>query len=73
MCITAYCKMIPEQALELAKTSFVQCRRLGFDPWARKIPWKRKWLSIPVFLPGEFHGQEFGELQSMGLQRVRND
>ena len=32
-------------------------RRPGFDPWVRKIPWKRKQLSIPVFLPREFHGQ----------------
>ena len=22
-----------------------------------KTPWRRKWLSIPVFLPGESHGQ----------------
>jgi len=22
-----------------------------------KIPWRRDWLSTPVFLPGEFHGQ----------------
>ena len=22
-----------------------------------KIPWKREWQSIPVFLPEEFHGQ----------------
>ena len=22
-----------------------------------KIPWRRKWLPTPVFLPGEFHGQ----------------
>jgi len=21
------------------------------------IPWRRKWLSTPVFLPGELHGQ----------------
>ena len=27
----------------------------------------------PVFLPGEFHGQEPGGLQSMGLQRVGHD
>ena len=32
-------------------------RRWGFNPWVRKIPWKRKWQSIPVFLPGESHGQ----------------
>ena len=23
----------------------------------RKIPWRRKWQPIPVFLPGEFHEQ----------------
>ena len=26
------------------------------DPWVGKIPWRRKWQPIPVFLPGEFHG-----------------
>ena len=30
---------------------------LEFDPWVRKIPWRREWQPIPVFLPGEFHGQ----------------
>ena len=34
-----------------------QCRRCAFDPCIRKIPWRREWLSTPVFLPGEFHGQ----------------
>ena len=29
----------------------------GFDPWVRKIPWKRKWQPIPVSLPGKFHKQ----------------
>ena len=29
----------------------------GFDPWVGKIPWRRKWQSTPVFLPGESHGQ----------------
>ena len=28
-----------------------------FDPWVRKIPWRRKWQPTPVFLPGEFQGQ----------------
>ena len=36
---------------------YLQCGRLGFDPWVRKIPWKRKWQPTPVFLPGEFHGE----------------
>ena len=31
----------------------LQCRR----PWVGKIPCRRKWQSIPAFLPGEFHGQ----------------
>ena len=35
----------------------LQCRRSGFDPWHRKIPWKREWLSTPAFLHEEFHGQ----------------
>ena len=37
-----------------------QCRRhkrCGFDPWVRKIPWRRAWQPTPVFLPGESHGQ----------------
>ena len=32
-------------------------RRCGFDPWVRKILWRREWQPTPVFLPGEFHGQ----------------
>ena len=37
-----------------------QCRRhkrLRFDPWIRKIPWRRACPSTPVFLPRESHGQ----------------
>jgi len=29
----------------------------GLDPWVRKIPWRRKWQPIPVFLPGKSNGQ----------------
>ena len=34
-----------------------QCKRHGFDPWVRKIPWKRKQQPTPVLLSGELHGQ----------------
>ena len=34
-----------------------QCRRHGFNPWVRKIPWRRAWQPTPVFLPGESCGQ----------------
>ena len=37
---------------------YLQCRRHGFDPWVRKIPWKRKWQSNPIFLSGKSHGQK---------------
>ena len=40
------------------KESTCQCRRYGFDPWVRKIPWRRKWQPAPVFLPGESHGRK---------------
>ena len=35
------------------KESACQCKRCRFDPWVRKIPWRRKWQPIPVFLPGK--------------------
>ena len=28
-----------------------------FDSWVGKIPWRKKWQHIPVFLPGKSHGQ----------------
>ena len=40
-----------------SKESTCQCRRCRFDPWVRKIPWRRKWWPIPVFLLGKSHGQ----------------
>ena len=42
------------------KEPICQCRRHkrhGFNPWVRKIPWRRKWQLTPVLLPGESHGQ----------------
>ena len=35
--------------------------RHRFDPWVGKIPWRRKWQTTSVFLPGEFHGQRSSE------------
>jgi len=37
-----------------------QCRRLKrcrFNPWDKKISWRRAWQPTPVFLPGKSHGQ----------------
>ena len=31
--------------------------RDSFNPWVRKIPWRRKWKPTSAFLPGEANGQ----------------
>ena len=36
----------------------LQCRRLRFEPWVGKIPWRRAWQLTPVFLLGKFHGEK---------------
>ena len=35
----------------------LQCGRAVFNPWVRKIPWRRKWQPTPVPLPGKSHGR----------------
>ena len=35
-----------------------RCKTCGFDPWVRKIPWRRAGQPTPVFLSGEPHGQK---------------
>ena len=32
-------------------------RRLKFEPWVGKIPWKKEWLPTPVFWSREFYRQ----------------
>ena len=34
----------------------LQRGRPGFNPWVRKIPWRRKWQPTPALLPGKLHG-----------------
>ena len=56
------------------------CQRHRFHPWVRKIPWRRKWQSTPVFLPGESHGQRglaghspWGRKESDRTERLRTE
>ena len=44
------------------KESTCQCGRYGFDPWVRKIPWRRKRQPTPGFSPG--NPMERGGLQA---------
>ena len=46
------------------------CKWRAFYPWVGKVPWRREWLPAPVFLPGEFHEQEPGKLQSIHCKEL---
>ena len=50
-----------------------QSRKLSFDPWVGKIPWRGKWQPTPVFLPGESQGQRSLEGYSPWGHRVGHD
>ena len=53
-----------------------QCSRLQgcrFDPWLRKIIWRKKWQATPVFLPGESHGQRSLVGYGLWCRRVRRN
>ena len=66
-------------AITMKKLNFksvfnLNLKRRGFDPWVRKIPWRRAWQPFPVFLAWRIpQTEEPGGLQSMGSQRVRYD
>ena len=55
------------------KKSACPCRRLRFNPWVGKTPWRRKWLRTPVFLPVKSHGQEAQWATVHVLQRAGHD
>ena len=62
-----------DMASQVAQGSRIhlQCKRHGFDPWIRKIPWRRKWQPTPVFLPRRIPWtEEPGGLESTGSQQL---
>ena len=48
------CQASPAQIIK----NLLSNRRSRFNPSVRKIPWRKEWLSSPVFLSREFHGQK---------------
>ena len=44
------------QVVLVVKNLLPNAEDIGLDPSIEKIPWRRAWQPIPVFLPGEFHG-----------------
>ena len=52
------------------KESTLKCRRPGFDPWVRKMPWRREWQPTPIFLAWKIPWtEEPGQIQSMGHKK----
>ena len=52
-----------------SKESACQCKRIRFDPWVGKIPWRRAWQPIPVFLPRESHDRGFWQATVHGVAK----
>ena len=53
-------KRLSSSSSSSGKKPASQCprlKRLGFDPWIRKIPWRRVWQPTTSFLLGESHEQ----------------
>ena len=48
---------LPWSSLVAQMVKCLQWGRPGFNPWIRKIPWRRKWQPTPVLLPEKFHGR----------------
>ena len=43
------------------------------DPWAGKMPWRRKWQPTPVFLPGQSMDKGAWQATVHGVARVKYD
>ena len=41
----------------VVKNPSVNAGDVEFNPWVRKVTWKRRWQSTPVFLPGKSRRQ----------------
>ena len=49
------------------KESVCNAEDPGLIPGIGKIPWRREWLSTPVFLPAKFHGQRLRDCKELNL------
>ena len=84
-CSCLLCKWISELLIRVTillglprwlsgKESICQCRRPDFDPWVKKIPWRREWQPTPVSLFGKSRGQRRLEgCSPWGCKRVGHD
>ena len=55
---TCLCWVWASQLVVAVKNSPTNAGGLGSIPGSRRPPWRRAWQATPLFLPGEFHGQQ---------------
>ena len=60
-------KWVPQRLSGKESTTMGRHR---FDPWVKKILWRRKWQTLPVFLPGESQGQRSLEGYIHGVEKA---
>ena len=53
----AVCCYWPSPMAQWVKNLPAMQKTQEFDPWVKKIPWRRKWQPTPVFLSVKPHGQ----------------
>ena len=53
--------------------NLLQCRRHRFNPWVRKIPWRRNRQPTLVSLPGNPMDRGPWHITAYGVQRVEHD
>jgi len=73
MCSVFGCTLLLVDFCGVSDAKGLACstRRPEFSPWVGKIPWRKEWLPIAVFLPGEFCGlRSLLGYSSWGWQRV---
>ena len=60
--------MVKNLPANVGETGSIPEWEKGFNPW------RRKWQSPPIFLPGKFHGQRsLAGYSPWGRKGVRND
>ena len=52
-----FSKIYQENVINPLLRIHLPSRRCGFNPWIRKIPWRRKWQLTLVFLPEKSHAE----------------
>ena len=61
---------LPSQSAVKNLPAMWKLQETVFDPWGRKVPWRRAQQPTPVFMPGEYPWTvEPGKLQSIASQR----